>query len=148
MITNKGNFNKLHLPKHLMPDKISRRRLLQWGVPFMGGVYAFGIAGFISCHSSPKTVENTDKKQPPGKQKNNPPKKGNPYAGKDEMYLNAKTKVLHYPMVFATYDKLKESNHSVVPTDNWQQQLDQNGARFSKERSGIVFEKLALRSMK
>lgn len=126
---------------------ISRRKILQLSVPAAAVVYTGGITALFSCKN--KTASNKNiatKNQPLRKPKKAPVQRGNPYAGKDEMFLHNTTKTLHYPYVFKTYDKLREDHITNINTAEWEKQLDENGAHFTRERSALIFEKLALKN--
>jgi hypothetical protein len=127
--------------------KISRRRALQLGLPAAGIVYTGGLTQLLSCKNKTASKDTaTTNNQQKRKPKKTPEQRGNPYAGRDEMFLHNKSKTLHYPYVFKTYDKIKDEHiTSVNPTD-WENQLN-NGAHFTKERSALIFEKLALKGL-
>ena len=134
----------------MVSHKISRRKLLRLSIPAAGFIYTGGLSGLISCkdRSAGKESKNdtTANNQHPRKPKKTPSKRGNPYAGRDEMFLHNKTKALHYPFVFDTYDKLKEDHFTNVNTSDWEKQLD-NGAHFTKDGSALIFERLAFRNL-
>ncbi|MDB5198454.1 MAG: hypothetical protein JWO92_417 [Chitinophagaceae bacterium] len=132
----------------MAPHKISRRRVLQLGMPAAGIIYAGGLAElFSSCKNKTAQKDNGAANNHPGKPKKTPVQRGNPYAGRDEMFLHNKTKALHYPYVFKTYDKLREEHVTPVNTNDWEKQLDENGAHFTKEKSALIFERLALKNL-
>lgn len=129
---------------------ISRRRILQLSMPMAGIICTGGIATLLSSckNKTAKKDEGTANNQHPRKPKKTPVQRGNPYAGRDEMFLHNKSKTLHYPYVFKTYDKLKEEHVTGVNTVDWAKQLDENGAHFTKQGSALIFEKLALRNLR
>lgn len=128
--------------------KVTRRRALQLGIPAAGMLYAVGLTELLSCKNKTATKNNTVSGGPQRKPKKTPVQRGNPYAGRDEMFLHHKSKALHYPFVFKTYDTLKPGHFTSVNTNDWQKQLDENGAHFTKDGSGLIFERLALRHLK
>lgn len=127
------------------PKNISRREVIKWSIPFFAAA-AIPEMLLTSCHSSAKkyNVSNTNH---PGKPNKTPVQRGNPYAGRDEMFLHNKTKALHYPYVFKTYDQLNEVHFTSVNTNDWEKQLDENEAHFTKEKSALIFERLSLRNL-
>lgn len=127
------------------PQNISRREVIKWSVPLFAAAAIPGVIQLTSCSS--KKDSNTANNQHPRKPKKTPAQRGNPYAGRDEMFLHNKTKTLHYPYVFKTYDKLKEEHFTNVNTSDWEKQLDENSAHFTTEKSALIFEKLALKNL-
>ncbi len=118
------------------------------GMPMAGVICTGGLGEFLaSCKNktAPKD-EGTTHSQHPRRPKKTPVQRGNPYAGRDEMFLHNKSKTLHYPFVFKTYDKLKEDRVTSVNPGDWAAQLD-NGAHFAKEGSALIFERLALKNL-
>lgn len=133
------------MPEH----NISRRKVLQVGLPAAGIIYAGGLSQLLSCKSKNTVAadkgkgDTTHARRP----KKTPVQRGNPYAGRDEMFLHNKSKTLHYPYIFKTYDQLKEVHFTSVKPTEWQQHID-TGAHFPKEKSALIFEKLALKSLR
>lgn len=125
---------------------ISRRDVLKWSVPFLAAAAVPGVLQLTSCKSSTKKEDNTNNQQV-RKPKKTPVQRGNPYANRDEMFLHNKTNTLHYPYVFKTYDQLKEQHFTSVNPKEWENQLDK-GAHFAREKSALIFERLALRNLK
>lgn len=132
-----------------MEDKknISRREVIKWSVPFFAAAAMPGMLQLTSCDSATKKESNTNNQQE-RKAKKTPVQRGNPYANRDEMFLHNKTKTLHYPYIFKTYNKLKENHFTSVNPNDWEKQLDENGAHFTREKSALIFERLALRNLK
>ena len=123
--------------------KISRREVIKWSVPFFAAAALPEMLLTSSCHSSSKKDTAADH---PRRPKKTPMQRGNPYAARDEMFLHIKSKTLHYPYAFKTYDKFNESKFTIVNTGDWEAALN-NGAHFSREKSALIFERLALKNL-
>ena len=128
---------------------ISRRRILQLSVPMTGILYSGGLAALVISCKSKTTAKTPDTAttQHPRKPKKTPVQRGNPYAGRDEMFLHNKSRTLHYPFVFKTYGTMKEEHITAVNSADWAKQLDENGAHFAKDGSALIFERLALKNL-
>lgn len=125
---------------------ISRRQVLKLSFPLFAAPAIPGMLQLSSCKSSSEKQGDTNGNQQ-RKPKKTPVQRGNPYANRDEMFLHNKTKTLHYPFVFKTYDQLKEDHFTSVNPNDWEKQLDENGAHFIKDKSALIFERLALRNL-
>ena len=124
--------------------KISRRKLIRLGLLVTGGI---AITGLDSCKpkkqeqkTDKKTVSKKDKK--PGKPR--PPARQFPA---DKFWFNTKNKILHYPVIYATREKFNDKNFTLIPLEGWEAMLDKGEARFTKERSAIIFEHFALKGL-
>ena len=135
-----------------MADKklknISRREVIKLSVPLFAAVAIPGMLQLTSCKSSSKKDGGKTNNEVRRKPKKAPVQRDNPYSNRDEMFLHNKTKTLHYPFVFKTYDTLKEEHYTLVNPNDWEKQLDENAAHFTKEKSALIFEKLALKKCK
>lgn len=126
---------------------ISRREVIKLSLPLLGVAAIPGMMQLSSCNPSAKKEGGTANNNQRRKPKKTPVQRGNPYANRDEMFLHNKTKTLHYPYVFKTYDQLKEDHFTLISPNNWEKQLDENGAHFTKEKSALIFERLALKNL-
>jgi hypothetical protein len=126
---------------------ITRREALKWSIPLFAAAALPGMLQLTSCKPSAEKEGDTANNNQHRKPKKTPVQRGNPYANRDEMFLHNKTKTLHYPYVFKTYDQLKEEHFTSVSPNEWEKQLDENGAHFSKEKSALIFERLALKNL-
>lgn len=128
---------------------ISRRRILQLSVPVTGILYSGGLSALVASCKNKATAKAPDTATPqhPRKPKKTPVQRGNPYAGRDEMFLHTKSRTLHYPFVFKTYGKMKEEHITAVNSADWAKQLDENGAHFARHGSALIFERLAFRKL-
>ena len=66
----------------------------------------------------------------------------------DKLILNTKTKVVHLPSekIFTHYQDIAGKNQKVIELGSWETQL-KNPIHFSKEKSGIILELLALQKL-
>lgn len=117
-------------------------------IPLFAAPAIPGMLQLSSCKSSSEKQGDTANNNQQRRPQKTPVQRSNPYANRDEMFLHNKTKTLHYPFVFKTYDQLKEDHFTSVNPNDWEKQLDENGAHFIKEKSALIFEKLALRNLK
>jgi len=121
---------------------ITRRKLLRLGLFLTGGI---AIAGLDSCKSK-KQPSNPEKKDVA----NNKPKKNWPAARKfppDKLWFSTKNKILHYPVIYASRENFNDRNFTSIPIEGWEAMLDNNQARFTKEKSAVIFEHFALKGL-
>jgi hypothetical protein len=119
-------------------NNISRRQLIKWTIPLAGGA----IAGLNLSSCKPDAKEN----KPPTKKQ--PAKTTARRHDEFTLLHHNKTNVLHYPFLYEKYEVTEEKNMTKVHVNDWQRYLDEKGARFSRKRSGIIFEKLALMNLR
>lgn len=123
-------------------ELIHRRQLIKWSIPIAAGL---PFVHLVACADKAKTktdeVDSTKTRKTTAR-KNNEKQKPNT---SEVLYYNQKKKVLHYPGL-KEKEELHINEQQEIKIADWEQMLDSGQARFVKEKSGLAFEKLALRS--
>lgn len=121
------------------PKHIHRRQIIKWSFPLITGLpFANSL---ISCNNNTKPTHKKNKDSTKKQVVKTKPKPNNT----EVLYYNPKTKVLHYPGL-REKEKLETANLQSIKINEWEKMLDNGEAYFNKEKSGLSFEKLALRN--
>jgi len=127
-----------------LKNSITRRKFVGWTSSILGAVALTSI--FQSIYSGllfkPKTTG--DK---PRISKSKRRLKDKTIWNNENLVLNVKTKIIHFPTVkiFKYHNEISKKNIQIVAFDNWEKELTAN--RFNKDNSGIILEKLALKEL-
>ncbi|MCW3110854.1 MAG: hypothetical protein JWQ09_5360 [Segetibacter sp.] len=127
-------------------DRIARRKFLYRVLPLIASsaiVFPFKstFSGFFNRTISTRNNKTILK---PGKRR----KRNRGNWSKENLVLNIKTNVAHYPSakIFKYYNKIADKHISVVEFNSWKNKIN-SPKHFNKSKSGIIIEILALKEL-
>jgi hypothetical protein len=122
----------------------SRRKFFAWGASIAGAVVVTGV--FQALYSGSLFQSNSLRKTA-GKTKSKRRIKNKGTWTTENLVLNTKTKVIHFPTkrIFRYRGEIAQKHMQIIGFENWKKELPTG--HFNKDHSGIVLEKLALKEL-